>query len=120
MKVRVASSTALGSLNLPENSRPAKTKTFLIHSCGRPVLIAARRGERRGTTGSSRLACPGAGCTAGCSEVMVPMRRWRGTNTRRERVAPLRVDQDARIEHASRIQLSLDGTQAGGERRRSL
>ena len=44
--MRVASSTSCGWLNLPEKSRPAKTKRFLIHSCGRPVLIAARSGER--------------------------------------------------------------------------
>ena len=52
----------------------AASKTFLIHSCGRPVLIAARSGERRGTTGSlQRGVClarqrPG---TVGCSEVIV-------------------------------------------------
>ena len=59
--------------NLPEKSRPAKTKTFLIHSCGRPVLIAARSGERLGTTGSSRRdsAFPAGAGTVGCSEVMV-------------------------------------------------
>ena len=55
----VASSTSWGWLNLPEKSSPAKTKTFLIHSCGRPVLIAARSGERRGTTGSRGLGLPG-------------------------------------------------------------
>ena len=38
--------TASSSSNLPEKSRPAKTSRFLIHSCGRTVLIAARSGER--------------------------------------------------------------------------
>src|SRR6476469_2617867 len=73
MKVRNAWTTSCDWLNLPEKSRPAKTKTFLIHSCGRPVLIAARSGERRGTTGSSIDGGPstaGAG-TVGCSEVIV-------------------------------------------------
>src|ERR1044072_1393387 len=68
MKATVASSTAPESLNLPEKSRPAKTKTFLIHSCGRPVLIAARSGERRGTTGVAAEASAGI---VGCSEVIV-------------------------------------------------
>ncbi len=62
-----ASSTSCDWLNLPENSRPAKTKTFLIHSCGRAVFSAARAGERRGTTGSS--GCPAG--MVGCSEVIV-------------------------------------------------
>src|SRR4051794_38273937 len=72
-KVRNASSTSWDWLNLPEKSRPAKTKTFLIHSCGRPVLIAARSGERRGTTGSSIDGGPSAAGvgTVGCSEVIV-------------------------------------------------
>src|SRR5690349_16231378 len=69
-KVRTASSTSWGWLNLPEKSRPANTKTFLIHSWGRPVLIAARSGERRGTTGSA-AACPVGAGTVGCSEVIV-------------------------------------------------
>ena len=58
---------------MPEKSSPAKTKTFLIHSCGRPVLIAARSGERRGTTGSSieASAFAAAAGTVGCSEVIV-------------------------------------------------
>src|SRR6187551_3826677 len=82
MKVSTASSTSYDWLNLPEKSRPAKTKTFLIHSCGRPVLIAARSGERRGTTGSAEASRG----TVGCSEVIVSMDvlrqgsvgRWRG------------------------------------------
>ena len=69
--MRTASSTSCGWLNLPEKSSPAKTKTFLIHSFGRPVLIAARSGERRGTTGSSASACPASAGTVGCSEVIV-------------------------------------------------
>ncbi len=66
----VASAIAWPSVNLPENSSPAKTKTFLIHSFGRPVLIAARSGERRGTTGSCSGEFGSAG-TVGCSEVIV-------------------------------------------------
>ena len=66
-----ASSTSCDWLNLPEKSSPANTKTFLIHSFGRPVLIAARSGERRGTTGSAASACPASAGTVGCSEVMV-------------------------------------------------
>src|SRR6201994_4944067 len=58
-------------LKWPEKSRPAKTKTFLIHSFGRPVLIAARSGLRRGTTGSSRFSVSPGGGTVGCSEVIV-------------------------------------------------
>src|SRR5215204_4933013 len=58
------------SVNSPEKRRPAKTKTFLIHSFGRPVLIAARKGERRGTTGSCSGGVGSAG-TVGCSEVIV-------------------------------------------------
>ena len=69
--MRNASSTSCGWLNLPEKSRPAKTKVFLIHSCGRPVLIAARSGERRGTTGSAA----GCGGIVGCSEVIVSIVR---------------------------------------------
>src|SRR5689334_23429196 len=76
-KVRTASSTSCGWFNLPEKSSPAKTKTFLIHSCGRPVLIAARSGERRGTTGSSIevLASPAGTETVGCSEVIVSIKK---------------------------------------------
>ena len=59
------------SLKWPEKSSPAKTKTFLIHSFGRPVLIAARSGLRRGTTGSSRFGSSAGGGTVGCSEVIV-------------------------------------------------
>ena len=72
-KVSVASSTSCGWSNLPEKSTPAKTKRFLIHSCGRPVLTAARSGERRGTTGSpiGGGASPAAAGTVGCSEVIV-------------------------------------------------
>src|SRR3954454_6599900 len=70
-KVMNASSTSWDWLNLPEKSSPAKTKTFLIHSCGRPVLIAARSGERCGTTGSSSEASPAVAGTVGCSEVIV-------------------------------------------------
>src|SRR3954454_7955659 len=70
-KVRKASRTSWDWLNLPEKSRPAKTKRFLIHSCGRPVLIAARSGERRGTTGSLKSGASSAGGTVGCSEVIV-------------------------------------------------
>jgi hypothetical protein len=71
-KVRTASSTSWGWLNLPEKSSPAKTKRFLIHSCGRPVLIAARSGERRGLTDSaSFVAGASSDRTVGCSEVMV-------------------------------------------------
>src|SRR5680860_1827995 len=73
-KASVASSTAPASLNLPEKSRPAKTKTFLIHSCGRPVLIAARSGERRGTTRPPAVESAG---TVGCSEVIGSMCRGR-------------------------------------------
>ena len=77
--MRKATKTSWDWLNLPEKSRPAKTKTFLIHSFGRPVLIAARSGERRGTTGSSASASPGAAGTVGCSEVMVSIVERRGT-----------------------------------------
>jgi hypothetical protein len=65
-------------LNLPEKSRPAKTKRFLIHSCGRPALIAARSGERRGVTGSAASACPAEAGTIGCSEVIVSILVGRG------------------------------------------
>src|ERR1700712_1708502 len=94
-KVTNARKTSWGSLKWPENSSPAKTKTFLIHSFGRPVLIAARRGLRRGTTGSSRFS-DSAGGTVGCSEVIVSIDEaagfWAGggfrRQTGRERVAP--------------------------------
>ena len=93
--MRSASSTSWDWLNLPEKSRPANTKTFLIHSFGRPVLIAARSGERRGTTGSAAAACPASAGTVGCSEVIVSIlgagaaRRERPTgNSSRDRVAP--------------------------------
>src|SRR5215475_3750823 len=66
-----AINTSWDWLNLPEKSKPANTKTFLIHSFGRPVLIAARSGERRGTTGSSAAVGRGSEGTVGCSEVMV-------------------------------------------------
>ncbi len=68
-----ASSTSWDWLNLPEKSRPAKTKTFLIHSFGRPVLIAARSGERRGAAAASSLDLPDSAGTVGCSEVIVPI-----------------------------------------------
>src|SRR3954447_4542271 len=70
-KVTNASTTSCDWLNLPEKSSPANTKTFLIHSFGRPVLIAARSGERRGTTGSSAVLGLASVGTVGCSEVMV-------------------------------------------------
>jgi hypothetical protein len=73
--VSVASRTECGSSNWPEKSSPAKTKKFLIHSCGRPVLIAARSGERRGTTGSSGPGVWGWTGTVGCSEVIVSGKR---------------------------------------------
>src|SRR4029079_16708114 len=79
MKASVARRTSCGSLNLPEKRRPAKTKTFLTHSWGRAVLIAARSGVRVGTTGSS-AALPGSAGTVivGCSEVIVSiMSQWR-------------------------------------------
>src|SRR5664279_435254 len=69
-----ASSTSWDWLNLPENSSPANTKTFLIHSFGRPVLIAARSGERRGTSGSPASSLPASAGTVGCSEVIVSIR----------------------------------------------
>src|SRR4051794_20610164 len=72
-KVTSASSTSWDWLKLPEKSSPAKTKTFLIHSFGLPVLIAACSGERRGTTwpvsGSCEVPCSAG--TVGCSEVIV-------------------------------------------------
>ena len=96
-----ASSTSCDWLNLPEKSSPANTKTFLIHSFGRPVLIAARSGERRGTTGSAASACPASAGTVGCSEVMVSIwealpgqaqtRTGQGRSSR-DRVAPSGVN----------------------------
>ena len=92
-----ASSTSWDWLNLPEKSSPAKTKTFLIHSFGRPVLIAARSGERRGTTGSAASALPASAGTVGCSEVIVSIGRAEargasGRESSRDRVrrGPLR------------------------------
>src|SRR4029079_18562238 len=78
-KVTNASITSCDWSNLPEKSSPAKTKTFLIHSFGRPVLIAARSGERLGTTGAWAGSAGSAG-TVGCSEVIVSMvgNRWAG------------------------------------------
>src|SRR6202042_146791 len=76
-KVTKARKMSWPSLKLPENSSPAKTKTFLTHSFGRPVLIAARSGLRRGTTGSSRLSDSPGGGTVGCSEVIVSI-KWVG------------------------------------------
>src|ERR1700742_271383 len=64
-------------LKWPENSSPAKTKTFLTHSLGRPVLIAARSGLRRRITGSSRLSDSPGGGTVGWSEVIVSIKRRR-------------------------------------------
>src|SRR3954449_77034 len=85
-KASVASTIACDWSNLPEKSSPANTKTFLIHSFGRPVLIAARSGERRGTTGCAASARPGSAGTVGCSEVMVSIggvrRRAEGRVTR--------------------------------------
>src|SRR5262249_4168545 len=78
-KVMIASSTSWDWLNLPEKSSPAKTKTFLIHSFCRAVLIAARSGVRCGTTGSSAGASASVAAwsalagTVGCSEVIVSM-----------------------------------------------
>ncbi len=69
----VASSTSWDWLNLPEKSSPAKTKMFLIHSCGRAVFSAARSGERRGATGSA-----GSAGIVGCSEVIVSIEGGRG------------------------------------------
>src|SRR3954454_11988509 len=83
-KVMNASSTSCDWLNLPEKSSPAKTKTFLIHSFGRPVLIAARSGERRGTTSPVSGSCDrfGSAGTVGCSEVIVSIEdRGSGTST---------------------------------------
>src|ERR1700744_1241318 len=74
-KVTKARKMSWPLLKWPEKSRPAKTKTFLIHSFGRPVLIAARRGLRRGSTGSSRFSDPAGGGTVGCSEVIVSINR---------------------------------------------
>src|SRR3954468_8240111 len=73
-KVTKAKKMSWPLLKWPEKSRPAKTKTFLIHSFGRPVLIAARSGLRRGSTGSSRF-WDSAGGTVGCSEVIVSINR---------------------------------------------
>src|SRR3954453_2670937 len=74
-KVTTARKMSSGCLKCPEKTSPAKTKTFLIHSFGRPVLIAARNGLRRGTTGSSRFGAPSGGGTGGCSEVIVSIAR---------------------------------------------
>src|ERR1700754_646768 len=74
-KVTTARKMSWPSLKWPEKSSPAKTKTFLIHSFGRPVLIAARSGLRRGTTGSSMFGDSPGGGTVGCSEVIVSIAR---------------------------------------------
>src|SRR6201994_4771366 len=74
-KVAVARAVSSGCLKWPEKSSQAKTKTFLIHSFGRPVLIAARSGLRRGTTGSSSPGPSAGGGTGGCSEVIVSIAR---------------------------------------------
>src|SRR6185312_3837460 len=131
MKVTTASKTSCGWLNLPEKSSPAKTKTFLIHSFGRPVLIAARSGLRRGTTGSSRFS-DSAGGTVGCSEVIVSINRG-GRLLDRRWISPpdgLRkgsaqppgsgVEQDPWVEDAGRIELRLGRAESGGEGRRAL
>ena len=131
----VASATACDWLNLPEKSSPAKTKTFLIHSFGRPVLIAARSGERRGTTGSCS-GCVGSAGTVGCSEVIVSIVRDRlgqatlGCANREcesrkgsDRAAAstsCRVDQHAWVQHACRVELGLGGAEGGGEGGRAL
>src|SRR6185503_19686653 len=94
-KVRNASSTSWDWLNLPEKSRPAKTKTFLIHSCGRPVLIAARSGERRGTTGSSNgVASPAGAGIVDYSEVIVSIGRAGGGASHRLGIGRERVALD--------------------------
>ena len=57
----VASRTCAPSSSLPENSRPANTSRFLIHSCGphrdqqrERLRPGGRRGGRRGDAGSGR------------------------------------------------------------------
>src|SRR5262249_23923614 len=120
MKARVASRTSCGWLNLPENKSPAKTKTFLTHSCGRAVLIAARSGVRGGTTGGPVAVSGSAGTViVGCSEVIVSIKsrraacampprqgRYVATGYRRGPVGlPLRVDQHAGIHHRGRVEL---------------
>ena len=74
-KVTVASTIASKSLNLAENSRPAKTSRFLTHSCGRIALIAARTGPRRGLGDSPPVAI---GSTCGS------VRSWRASAMKRE------------------------------------
>src|ERR1700761_7552575 len=122
-------------LKLPENSSPAKTKTFLTHSLGRPVLIAARRGLRRGTTGSSRLSDSPGGGTVGCSEVIVsinggrqaagqvvlpPPERVAKGYRRPPRSARSGVEENARVQDRGGIELGLGGAQGGGEGGRAL
>src|SRR5215211_6339123 len=126
MKVTNASSTSCDWLNLPEKSRPAKTKTFLIHSFGRPVLIAARSGDRRGTTSpvsGSRDRLDSAG-TVGCSEVIVSI-DGRGSgasvsypagNWSRERVPPGAVKTAPRLA-PERLQALRDRPDPGVDRR---
>src|ERR1700742_1908795 len=130
-----ASRMSCGCLKLSEKRRPAKTKTFLIHSFGRPVLIAARSGLRRGTTGSSRLSDSPGGGTVGCSEVIVSIKRGdempgRWWSPPPERVAkgyrrPQRgarsgVQKNARVQDRGRVELGLGGPQGGGEGGRAL
>src|ERR1700710_1368243 len=89
--VTTARKMSCGSLKWPEKSRPAKKKTFFIHSFGRPVLIAARSGLRRGTTGLSRFGDSPAGGTVGCSEVIVSIKERGGLLGRRRLLPPKRV-----------------------------
>src|SRR6201989_908122 len=122
-------------LKLPENSSPAKTKTFLTHSLGRPVLIAARSGLRRGTTGSSMLSDSPGGGTVGCSEVIVSIKwgdelpgRWWSTPPERvakgyrrpQRGARSGVEENARVQDRGRVELGLGGPQGGSEGGRAL
>src|SRR5215212_8047226 len=99
-KVISASTTACDWLNLPEKRSPAKTKTFLTHSFGRPVLIAARSGERRGTTSpvSGSWERFGSAGTVGCSEVIVSIEA--GRRSRRDR--PLNRERESRQGTAAR------------------
>src|ERR1700712_3619936 len=128
-KVTKARKMSWPLLKCPEKSRPAKTKTFLIHSFGRPVLIAARSGLRRGTTGSSRFSVLPGGGTVGCSEVIVSIAGGRGrrgaSSPQRPRKGSARrprsgVQQDAWVEDAGRVELRLGRPQSGGEGRRAL